>query len=93
VSEKGGFNDFLNYSKVSSTRHSGIPELVQDGKSGFLVPERNVDALAQKLESLIENPEIWPEMRLAGRRFVEEKYDINKLNNKLVDIYRNLLTG
>jgi colanic acid/amylovoran biosynthesis glycosyltransferase len=78
---------------VLSTRHSGIPELVQDRKSGFLVPERNVDALAQKLESLIENPEIWPEMRLAGRRFVEKKYDINKLNDKLVDIYRNLLTS
>lgn len=34
---------------VLSTQHSGIPEVVQDGKSGFLVPERDVDALAEKL--------------------------------------------
>lgn len=77
---------------VISTRHSGTPELVQNGKSGFLVPERNVDALAERLEFLIYNPEIWPEMRLAGRRLVEEQYDINKLNDRLIEIYRNLLS-
>ena len=32
-----------------STYHGGIPELVEDGKSGFLVPERDADALADKL--------------------------------------------
>lgn len=76
---------------IISTQHSGIPELIESGKSGFLVPERDVDALAQKLNYLIENPEVWSEMGLEGRNFVEQNYDINKLNDKLVQIYRNLL--
>lgn len=40
---------------VLSTLHSGIPELIEDGKTGFLVPERDVDALAAKLLFVLEN--------------------------------------
>jgi colanic acid/amylovoran biosynthesis glycosyltransferase len=78
---------------VLSTQHSGIPELVQDGKSGFLVPERDVDVLVEKLEYLVEHPEIWPEMGRAGRDYVERHYDVNKLNDQLVQLYRRLLDG
>jgi len=75
---------------VISTRHSGIPELVQDGISGFLVPEKDVDALAERLLYLIEHPEIWPEMGRAGCAHVEANYDIKKLNERLVEIYKKL---
>ena len=75
---------------VLSTQHSGIPELVQDGESGFLVPERNVEALADKLEFLIKHPEIWSEMGLKGRKHVERYFDIDKLNNRLVELYQLL---
>ena len=78
---------------VLSTRHSGIPELVQDGESGFLVPERDVDALAGRLEYLIEHPERWPEMGRVGRDHVKRCYDINKLNDQLVRLYQHLLDG
>jgi len=37
--------------------------------------------------------ELWPEMGRAGRRFVEEHYDIKKLNRRLVEIYEALLAG
>jgi colanic acid/amylovoran biosynthesis glycosyltransferase len=77
---------------VVSTLHSGIPEAVLDGKSGFLVPERDVDALTERLQYLLKHPELWPEMGKRGRRLVEEKYDINVLNSRLVKIYDALLT-
>ena len=77
---------------VISTLHNGIPEGVQNGKSGFLVPERDVDALAEKLEYLILHPEVWPKMGRAGRKYVEEHYDIKKLNQRLVKIYEDLLS-
>ncbi len=77
---------------VISTEHSGIPELIENGVSGFLVPERDVDGLAEKLNYLVENPEIWKNMGAAGRTFVEENYNIDKLNDKLVEIYSSLVS-
>lgn len=77
---------------VVSTQHSGIPELVQNGISGFLVPERDVDGLAEKLSYLIEHPEVWPIMGRAGRTHVEEYYNNDKLGDRLVEIYHGLLT-
>jgi len=78
---------------VLSTQHSGIPELVQDGESGFLVPERNVNALAEKLAYLVKHPEIWSAMGQAGREYVEKCYNIDTLNDKLVDLYQHLIDG
>ena len=78
---------------IISTYHSGIPEVIMDGKSGFLVPEKDVNALADRLDYLIKHPEIWLEMGRCGRNFVEEKYDIKKLNQQLVEIYQNLIRG
>ena len=63
----------------------------REQESSFLVPERDVDALAEKLVYLIDHREIWPEMGRAGRAYVEANYDINKLNDRLVEIYRELL--
>lgn len=76
---------------VVSTQHSGIPELVENGISGFLVPERNVNALVEKLGYLIEHPEVWLEMGKAGRAYVEKYHDIDKLNDRLVEMYQQLL--
>ena len=76
---------------VISTLHGGIPELVEDGISGFLVAERDASAIAEKLIYLIQHPEIWQQMGLSGRKTVETIYDINKLNSELVEIYQKLL--
>jgi colanic acid/amylovoran biosynthesis glycosyltransferase len=76
---------------VLATLHNGFPEGVLDGKSGFLVPERDVDALASRLRFLLENPELWSRMGRAGRKYVEENYDIDKLNMKLARVYQEVL--
>jgi len=78
---------------VLSTFHGGIPDLVINGVSGFLVPERDVDALTERLDYLIQHPELWPDMGRAGRQFVEEHFDITKLNQRLVEIYQGLIEG
>jgi colanic acid/amylovoran biosynthesis glycosyltransferase len=78
---------------VISTLHGGIPELVEDGISGFLVPERDADAIAQKLTYLIQHSQDWQKMGKAGRKRVEENYDMTKLNDELVAIYQQMLDG
>ena len=77
---------------VISTIHNGIPEGVLDGKSGFLVPERDVDALADRLIYLIEHQELWLSMGWLGRKFVESHFNIKKLNKELIQIYEELLS-
>jgi colanic acid/amylovoran biosynthesis glycosyltransferase len=76
---------------ILSTLHNGIPEGVLDGKSGFLVPERDVDALAEKLRYLVTNPEGWATMGRQGRAYVEERYNIEQLNEQLVELYQKLM--
>lgn len=74
---------------VIATRHNGFPESLIEGKSGFLVPERDDNAIVERLTHLIENPQIWPEMGRTGRKFIEDNFDIKKLNEQLVYIYKN----
>jgi colanic acid/amylovoran biosynthesis glycosyltransferase len=76
---------------VISTYHSGIPELVQDGVCGFLVPERDDEALAGAIERMIDSAPKWPEIGRAGRRIVEEAFDRHKLGRQLIDYYQDLL--
>lgn len=76
---------------VVSTLHNGIPEGVLDGKSAFLVPERDYMALAGRIQYLIERPSTWEAMGMEGRKFVEKKYDIKRLNLELVELYEKVL--
>jgi len=75
---------------VIGTLHGGIPELIEDGISGFLVPERDGDAIAAKLAYLIQHPEIWKSMGKAGRIYVKKHYEIEQLNDELVEIYQQV---
>jgi len=78
---------------VISTFHSGIPELVEDGVSGFLVKERDVDSLTNKLAYMVDHPEIWSNMGKAGSECIRKYYDMNELNDQLVELYRKTLNG
>jgi len=75
---------------VIASNIGGIPEGIRDGVSGFLVHERDVDALTDKLEYLIKHREIWPEMGRAGRSFVEENYDNRRLIKKLINTFKEV---
>ena len=75
---------------VLGTLHSGIPELVEDGVTGCLVPERNVEALTDSLIDLYDHPEKWTEMGKKGREKVEAEFDTEKINDDLEQIYTRL---
>ena len=65
---------------IISTYHCDIPEVVIDEKSGYLMPERDVDALAERLEFLITNSGIWKQMGQKGREHIEENYNIGGMH-------------
>jgi colanic acid/amylovoran biosynthesis glycosyltransferase len=78
---------------VVSTLHSGIPELVLDGRSGFLAAERDSLDLTNKLDALIERPEDWGKFGREGRRHVEQNFDIRALNRRLAALYHRCRNG
>ncbi|UCI07720.1 glycosyltransferase [Mesorhizobium sp. B1-1-8] len=69
-----------------STYHSGIPELIVDQETGFLTPERDIPALADKLVWVAEHPEECERVALAARRKVEEHFNADVLNERFAQI-------
>lgn len=75
---------------IISTYHSGIPELVEEGVTGFLVKEKDVEGIAEKLRILIGHSVIRYNMGRNGREKVQENFNIHILNKKLNDIFNDL---
>jgi colanic acid/amylovoran biosynthesis glycosyltransferase len=75
---------------VISTRHSGIPELVRDGDTGWCVPERDVAALAAALVQWASSPAQWPDVTGRARQLVEAEFDASSLARQLVDDLRKV---
>jgi glycosyltransferase involved in cell wall biosynthesis len=76
-----------------ATNHSGIPEIVVEGTTGFLVPERDVAALADRLLSLLKNADLRRRMGEAGRRRIEEHFDLKKQAKRLEEIYGETISS
>lgn len=68
---------------VVATQHSGIPEAVCDGETGHLVPEHDVDAMADRALDLVTNPPKAKAFGAAGRDHVENAFTIDITNCKL----------
>jgi glycosyltransferase involved in cell wall biosynthesis len=72
---------------VVSSRFSGIPEAVEDGCTGLLVPPRDTEALAGALIRLLDDRDLRERMGRAGRERVEEHFDIRDNIGRLVDLF------
>ena len=77
---------------VIGTYHAGIPELITDNENGFLVPERDINSLAEKMTSLIQNPNLIKEFGSNGRKRIIADFDINKEVSLLEKYYEQVLS-
>jgi colanic acid/amylovoran biosynthesis glycosyltransferase len=62
---------------VVSTRHSGIPDVVVEGQTGYLVDERDVAGMAAHMKSLIADPSLAGELGRAGRERIAQHFTID----------------
>jgi colanic acid/amylovoran biosynthesis glycosyltransferase len=76
---------------VVSTYHAGTPELITNGVSGFMVPEKNSNALADSITHIIKHPEIWKSIGLAARQKIENEFEIKQSIKDLEIIFNGLL--
>jgi colanic acid/amylovoran biosynthesis glycosyltransferase len=77
---------------VVATPVTGIPELVEDGRTGLIVPERDPAALAAALRRLIEEPETARQLAEAGRARVERDFDLHVNVRELRTLFEGAAT-
>jgi colanic acid/amylovoran biosynthesis glycosyltransferase len=75
---------------IIATRHGALPESMLDGESGYLVPERDSDALAKAIAKMAQETARWPELGRAGRSYVEREYDLEIRNDALIRLYETV---
>lgn len=76
---------------VVSTRVGAIPEVVQEGKTGFLVPPADAGALAEAMEKLAVNPALCADFGNAGRRRAQERFNLDRMVEETFTVYQEIL--
>jgi phosphatidylinositol alpha-1,6-mannosyltransferase len=86
------FLEAMAHSKpVIGGAHGGIPDIVEDGVTGLLVPHGDVERLAQALEALLNNPSRAREMGACGRDRLAKSFSFAQFQLQLTQILRNVL--
>jgi colanic acid/amylovoran biosynthesis glycosyltransferase len=76
---------------VVSSLHGGIPEVVVHGRTGLLVNERDDEALAAAIASLLGDASLWEQFRHGARAHIEHSFDLAKQTAELETIYQDLM--
>ena len=72
---------------VFATDHGGIPEAIENGVNGTLVPERDDEALAQAMLNAAQDPSLLSRIARAGGEAVRKSFDLSTQAQRLEDIY------
>jgi glycosyltransferase involved in cell wall biosynthesis len=72
---------------VVATRVGGIPELITDGVTGYLVDRVDTPAMSDRILKLLEDPELRDRMGAMGRNSVACKFDLRKNVAQLIESY------
>jgi len=78
---------------VVSFRHGGIPETMQEGVTGLLAQERDVEQLAAHLQRFLVEDRFWAEARERGMSWVRERFSVQLQTEKLEGIYDQVVDG
>jgi glycosyltransferase involved in cell wall biosynthesis len=78
---------------VVATRVGGVPEVVEDERSGLLVPAGDVEELARAILRLIKNPDFRARLGEAARRTVEARFSLAGMMASYAALYRELALG
>jgi len=78
---------------VVSTLEGAIPEIIDDGITGFLVKKNDVQDLAQKLKILISDESLRRQLGINGRNKFVKKYRLEDFENKMVNTFNEILDG
>lgn len=69
----------------------GVNELVQDGVNGFLISRGNISKLVDKLKYILEHKDLIKFMGEASRKIYEEEYTADRMNQKILSVYNEVV--
>jgi colanic acid/amylovoran biosynthesis glycosyltransferase len=75
---------------IVSTSHCDIPQIVIHEQTGLVADEHDIDGLVRNIVWWVEHSNRWEEIAQAGRKHVEDKFDVRIQSRKLESIYENL---
>ena len=78
---------------VVASNCSAIPELIDDGKGGFLCPIGDVQAFADKINLLAESPRLRLQMGEYNRAKIEQKFTLARMVKKYQALFKEVLTN
>jgi len=76
---------------VVATNVGGVPEIVTNNETGYLVPPRDSQALASRIAKLIKNKDLRIEMGLCGRKKVLSLFSLERYVNDTINVYKRVL--
>lgn len=76
---------------VVASNIGGLPEVIQDGQEGFLVPSGDVDAMAQRTLQILEDPDLAKRMGYKGRQRAGDLFTVEKILPKYEAYYQRVL--
>lgn len=71
-----------------STTEGGIPGIIDDGKTGFLVPKHDAETLAEKIQTLLSDAALRQRMGEAGREKFEKEFTLEVFEKRMAEILR-----
>ena len=76
---------------VVATKNEGNAEIVQDNRTGFLVTPRDISALTEKIDFLLNNNNIAINMGINGKKRLEKEFNLEKMTDAHIKIYEQCL--
>ena len=77
---------------VVASEGGGTAELVLDGEVGYLVPPADADALTQKLQILLDDPEVAARMGEKGKQRIHDSFNLDRMTKEYLQLYQKLLS-
>jgi glycosyltransferase involved in cell wall biosynthesis len=76
---------------VVATNVEGVPELVRNGETGMLVEPRNIQAIADAIVQVLQDPELAARLGRAGRQKITESFQYEKMVKEIEFVYDELM--
>ena len=76
---------------VIASGGGGIPELVKDGETGFVIPSQRSQLMIEKINQLLDNPDLCLEMGKKGKQRIYDHFTLASMERTYLELYDKLV--